>query len=103
MYRNSQEEVRVNPKRRKGNGKELDESFEFHFDNNGVKWGKCKLCLAKDPPNERIFKMTSSNTTGVRRHLRKCHQSEFQETYPLASNSKRVIINFISLNLFSFY
>ncbi|XP_043461049.1 uncharacterized protein LOC122497809 isoform X1 [Leptopilina heterotoma] len=90
-WENSQEETKVNPKGRKRFGRELDESFEFNFDEYGVKWGKCKLCLAQKPPINKTFKMTASNTTGIRRHLRKCHQTEFDETYPLVKNSKKIL------------
>lgn len=100
VYRNSQGETRVNPQRKKRYGRDLEESFEFIFDNHGVKWGKCKLCLAQEPPIKKTFKMTASNTTGIKRHLRKFHQTEFEETYPLLNNSKKVIINFLFSWLF---
>lgn len=72
-------------KRKKG-GKSLEEYFEFKYEDK-LKVALCKLCCLEKSSQEYI-KMTSGNTTGVKRHLQKFHEAEYSEIWETISTHR---------------
>lgn len=65
-------------RRRKG-GKTLEKYFELKYLEN-LKVAICKLCYTENQIEDCI-KMTSGNTTGVKRHLQKFDQDQYNKIW----------------------
>lgn len=68
-------------KRRKHNGRDLNDSFTYFLNKRKIKWGNYKICLAENSGSVKIIKMTGNNTSGLKRHLPKVYPKVFKETY----------------------
>lgn len=60
-------------------GKKISKFAKYYIitGNQGTKYGNCRLCVTKKV----VIKMTRSNTSGLKRHLRNFHPDQYFEIF----------------------